>query len=88
MPKSPAMVPDVPWTPAEIEAHRVMLIGSFVRLISDYENTPTDEHVRCIVDRMKRFPTICTAPEIGPWLVKHRALLTTSAGTSGTSQVR
>lgn len=85
--------PDILWTHEEIEAHRDMLIKSFVRLIADYENAPTDECLRCIVDRVRRFPGLCAIPEIAPWLQTNRSKLTQcasrmSAETSGTKPVR
>lgn len=96
MSKSQVMAPS-DWTPEEIATHRVMLIRSFVALTKNCElNSFDSEHVRCIVDRLKRFPTICTAPEITTWLRTNRLRLMqgafsstpTPAGTSGTAPER
>lgn len=87
MSKSQVVAPPE-WTPAEIEACRDMLTRSFLRLIAECELSLFDtEHLRCIVDRAKRFPTLCSAPEIAPWLVKNRSMLIRAA-TGGTSPER
>lgn len=85
--------PDEPWTVQEIEARKDMLTTSFVRLIALYEKAPTDECLGCIVDRIRRFPTLCREPEIATWLQTNRLKLTQrastmSAATSGTRQAR